>query len=532
MRIRDWVVNQEVAASAGRENFLPDWSLYQKDNPVPQALEKYANIVPSRHKGGYETPRQDGTQRYLLTAAQDDTDIHKPFWANLNAYARDIGAQVIVAGFTYQHALFTDHETRSGLFREGIQPFMRFDQVNLGPVVFAAEMNVLPTAVNPLSGLDAYTGSKWGVFPHAKVCLQAVAASVDGLVKHNLTTGCVTVENYIKKKAGLRAAFHHVIGAVIVEVCEDGVFFCRHINATREGDFQDLDVIVRDGRVTRGHRVEAVNWGDLHREVLDPDVARGAFGIAEAGNYRVEGESSILDVLKPRFCLWHDSHDFKVRNHHNRKDPHFMFEMHVQDTESIETDIRLLADFFGAVKRDFSQDVVVQSNHDNALLRWLKETTPNGDPVNARFWLACSTAIYEAIEEQDEGFSVFPWALRRARPDIAADLIFVTENESFMICQGAPGGGVECSQHGHLGVNGARGSPSAFDKTSMKMNIGHAHSAHAQGGIWRSGVCALLRLGYNSGLSTWSHSHVVTYASGKRAIITMQGGRWRADPKS
>ena len=37
-------------------------------------------------------------------------------------------------------------------------------------------------------------------------------------------------------------------------------------------------------------------------------------------------------------------------------------------------------------------------------------------------------------------------------------------------------------------------------------------------------------MGYNTGLSAWSHSHVLLYANGKRAILTMRGRRWRAEP--
>jgi hypothetical protein len=35
-------------------------------------------------------------------------------------------------------------------------------------------------------------------------------------------------------------------------------------------------------------------------------------------------------------------------------------------------------------------------------------------------------------------------------------------------------------------------------------------------------------LGYNVGLSAWSHSDIITYANGKRAIVTFFRGKWRA----
>lgn len=60
---------------------------------------------------------------------------------------RATGAEVMVGGFTYQKGLFEDHASRAAVFAEEVRPFMRHEAVDLGPVVFCAEMNTLPTAV-------------------------------------------------------------------------------------------------------------------------------------------------------------------------------------------------------------------------------------------------------------------------------------------------------------------------------------------------------------------------------------------------
>jgi hypothetical protein len=33
---------------------------------------------------------------------------------------------------------------------------------------------------------------------------------------------------------------------------------------------------------------------------------------------------------------------------------------------------------------------------------------------------------------------------------------------------------------------------------------------------------------YNAGPSSWSHSNIITYANGKRCMITQRGNKWRA----
>jgi hypothetical protein len=37
-----------------------------------------------------------------------------------------------------------------------------------------------------------------------------------------------------------------------------------------------------------------------------------------------------------------------------------------------------------------------------------------------------------------------------------------------------------------------------------------------------------LRWDYTKGPSNWTHSHIVTYTNGKRTIVTIYNGKWRA----
>lgn len=464
-------------------------------------------------------------KRYILTAAQDDTDLHEPFWRNLLAYADHVGAEVMVGPFTYNKAVFSDHETRSGAFRAALQPYLRYDQVDLGPIVFCAEMNTLPTAEHPLSGLDAYTGQKWGVFPHAKISLITVPTLVDRLPKQIMTTGCVTLPNYILKKAGLKAQFHHCIGATLVEIDAEGRVFPRQINATSDGNFQDLDAFVKDGVVTTAHRVEAINWGDIHVPKVDPVVAMAAWGI-DLDADAVSPGLGMIDALRPRFQFMHDLLDFRARNHHRIKDHRFRFAMVHNGTDRVEDEIVATQRFLRQSERDFCQTIVVQSNHDDALGKWLDTADFREDPVNARFFLQCQIARYDAIAEGNKRHSIFRDAMSWVDDRAMEGIMFVSDDQSFLICQDS--GGIECAQHGHLGINGARGSARGFMRTSVRTNRGHDHSPSIHGGVMTAGLAGLLDQDYNKGLSGWMHTHIVTYPSGKRTLVTMIDGRWRA----
>lgn len=468
---------------------------------------------------------QSKARRWLLTAAQDDTEVHSGFWANLMAYADAIGAEVMVGGFTYQKGLFEDHASRSAVFAAAVQPFLQHENVDCGPLLFAAKMNILPTAVRPLSGLDTYSRGRWAVFPHAKTQMVSVPTLPGGRAAQVMTTGACTVANYIEKKAGLKAEFHHTIGATIVEVDECDRIWCRQIGASEDGSFQDLDAVVTGGVVTRGHRVEALTAGDLHIEKADPQVFLSSFG------YCIEREAvvtqdSLLHTLRPRHVAWHDILDMMARNHHRRGDHHFAFRMIAGGTDRVEDATRAVSRFLRGTAADWFTSVVVASNHNDALQRWLREADPRADAMNARYWCELNAELYRQIEAGKPEFDVFRWAIGRHDADRLSDIAFVPRNGSYLVCQAQ--GGIEIGMHGDEGPNGARGSALALTRVATRMNIGHAHSPSILDGVYTAGLSGLMDQSYNSGPSSWAHTHIVTYPNGKRTLVTLWDGKWRA----
>lgn len=469
--------------------------------------------------------RSGPVRRWLLTAAQDDTPVHAAFWANLNAYADAIGAEILVGGFTYQKGLFEDHASRSAVFAAAVQPFLRHENEMLGPLLFAAQMNILPTAVRPLSGLETYSRGAWAVFPHAKAQFASVPALPGGRPAQVMTTGACTLPNYIEKKAGLKAEFHHMIGAIIVEVDDCERIFCRRLSAIGDGSFQDLDAAVRDGAVTYGHRIEALTPGDLHIEKADPEVFLSTFGYC-IEREAIVSESSLLHILRPRHVAWHDILDMMARNHHRRGDHHFAFQMIAGGTDRVEDATRAVTRFLRATAFDWLTSVVVASNHNDALQRWLREADPRLDPVNARYWCELNAEMYRQIEAKKSDFDIFRWAIGRHDPNGLEDIVFVPRGGSYQVCQSL--GGIEIGQHGDEGPNGARGSALGLTRVAMRMVIGHGHSPCELDGVMMVGLSGLLEQGYNSGPSGWSHTHGLTYPNGKRTLLTLWDGKWRA----
>ena len=104
---------------------------------------------------------------------------------------------------------------------------------------------------------------------------------------------------------------------------------------------------------------------------------------------------------------------------------------------------------------------------------------------------------------------------------------FLREDDEYIICKDA-NGGIELAMHGHLGVNGGKGSMLGFARMGRKSIIGHRHSAGIFDGVWCAGTSSLLDLGYNKGPGSWSHSFAVVQPGGKRQMVTAWNNRWRA----
>lgn len=465
-------------------------------------------------------------RRWLLTAAQDETPVHEAFLGNLIAYGEKVGAELMVGGFTYNKSLFEDHAARTAVFAAAVQPYLIHDDRTLGPLLFSGRMNILPTAVRPLSGLANYGRGAWTVFPHAKVQLDSVASLPGRHPAMMMTTGACTLPNYIEKKAGLKAEFHHQIGAVIVEVDAADRIFCRQIGATSDGSFQDLDAVVRAGEVTFGHRVEAIIWGDIHREQLDPQVALSCWGF-DVESEQIVGQDSLIASLRPRHQFFHDLLDFRARNHHRRGDHIHAKRMMTLGAESVDAELAACARFLRATQRDDCKSVVVASNHNDALLRWLRETDPRGDPLNLQTWCELNLEWHRQIQEDPDGrFDLFRFAVTRHDRALLDEVTFVPRNGSYLICQDR--GGIECGMHGDEGPNGARGSVLNLNQVGIRMTVGHGHSAKILDGVHMVGLCGKMDQGYNSGPSGWSATQGVAYPNGRRTLLTIIDGKCRA----
>lgn len=497
----------------------------------------------SRDTGRLQTPKvpafplpPKGKKRvFIVTSAQNNTGIHQKAWDNMLALLDHEGkagalTRMLVSTFTYsknapaasgsKRKTASEGREKEEWWHPALEEYLFDFHVELAPgLIWCGDLQILPTVVNPISGLESYTGRASAIIPATKFALECVPSPKHAGTKFIYTTGAITKRNYIQKKAGQKAEFHHGYGGLIVEVDDAGTWFVRQLNADSDGIIYDLDRRVEAGEVTTGHRPEALVWGDIHERQLQPEIRELAWG-----------NGGILDTLKPKRQVLHDLLDFRSQNHHDRDDPWKVFAKWIATGTSVQNEIDDAARFIAdEASRDWCRTVVVCSNHDMALIRWLKEADFREDPLNARFILEANLAAYSAMARKDNSFYPVAWAFRNARTWAPTGGVqFLRRDEEYIVCEKF-GGGIELGMHGDKGANGAKGSLKGFAKTGRKCIVGDRHTAGIFEGAMQVGVMGSLDQGYNEGMSSWSHTNAIVYPNGKRTLFTIYAGKWRAE---
>jgi hypothetical protein len=485
-------------------------------------------------------PPKGAVARYILTSCQNNTHPHSAGLENLLAYGewtkrtkRGNTFEFIVGSFSYAIDAYGAKAVKRGRavttdalwYAPELVPFIKDESIELAPgLVWSGEMNILPTAVDPLTGLDDYNGRSSNIVPHVKHAMESVASLADEATKFNYSTGAITLRNYIQKRIGIIAERRHTYGALLVEVDSGGSWYVRQLQIGEDGSVYDIGpagytgVRVRDGEVDAikvGEQrtfVEALNWGDIHAAEMDLWVRE--LGWSKGG---------CIDQLRPRKQFLHDVFSMRSRGHHEMKDFLRTYEKYVDDEGSVEGEVAVTADFLGDAVRPWCESIVVRSNHDRHLDRWINEADPKKDPPNAAYYTKLMNAKLAAMDSGNKDFSILEWALRGAgAPKVVR---FLGEDESYIICKRA--GGIECGLHGDLGPNGSRGSTRNLRKLGRAVNKGHDHQAAIRDKVWSAGACSL-NFPYMKGPGAHSISHIVTFDNAARQILTFWNGKFRA----
>jgi len=173
------------------------------------------------------------------------------------------------------------------------------------------------------------------------------------------------------------------------------------------------------------------------------------------------------------------------------------------------------------------KSIVVPSNHDDMLYRWLEQHIKTGSAnmskANFEFFHELSGKVSRASAfDPEKGAVIHDPLTILIRERKLQNVIALEQDQDFMLAQ------VLLSMHGHIGPNGSRGSRMNLRRIGVKSVIGHSHCPGIEEGCYQTGTSTFLRLEYNHGASGWLNADVLLNADGKRQVIIYIDGRYRA----
>jgi hypothetical protein len=200
------------------------------------------------------------------------------------------------------------------------------------------------------------------------------------------------------------------------------------------------------------------------------------------------------------------------------KDPFIQYGKEMLGLNDLNKEINAMLEGLNVFK-DFENVVIVRSNHDDFLDRWLKNEDWKKQPTfkNSRLYMKFSDLLLEQYGKD-------PYNVKGIIPAIINEMYpkFITlgRSESYMVKNW------ELGQHGDIGSNGSRGSLMQFRRLNTKIIVGHYHSPGRKDGAIAVGTSTKLRVGYNKGASSWLQSHVIIHTDGRAQHINFINGEF------
>jgi hypothetical protein len=444
-------------------------------------------------------------KRYIITWAQNDTPVHEAFVSNMEKYADFINADIHIIAGRYKNptSVFTDKNYDT--WAERIEDYLDANRHNIHKHMWImSDIKIQPTASDPLTGLHGLSGINSCIFGSPKVHFETIPVLEGNLPKVMMTTGACTIKNYTDSKAGKKGEFHHTLGFVIVEIKDADTYFIRQVTATDDGNFNDLiyrmkyDPIEKISYVGSNYALAAAVLGDIHFGQHDQLI--------------IDKTLAFFKLMKPSNVILHDVFDGLSINHHDAKDPFIQYEREITGKNSVKSEVEEMLNGLDAF-REYNT-VIVRSNHDDFLDRWLRETDwrKAGTLKNSLEYMEYSAMILRG----DAKGGVIAHLINKKFPEF----ITLDRNESYVI------NGWELGQHGDIGASGTRGSILQFRHLNTKIVVGHYHSPGRKDGALAVGTSTKLRVNYNIGPSGWLQSHVIIHNDGKAQHLNFTNGEF------
>lgn len=444
-------------------------------------------------------------KRFFVTTAVLNAKVDQKFLKSIRNYCKRNKAKLLVLTCLDRASKKSSGSKIGFVDKEITKDVVTKDlQLNNNFIVSTIKLNAKQR--NPLTGLESMIqGTESYIFAGTKQMRKDKATANNKFPNTLLVSGAVTKpqyqsDRYMSERSAYLAHYDHQISGWIVEIEDDEVFYQRSVQASKDGSFRDLQYrYTPDGKKVKVN-AEAVVYGDFHCGSTCPKA-------------RKMGEE-VVKALKPKHLVIHDFFDGVSVSHHEKHNAILRALRAEAGQLTLLEELKLAKTELEYLSKLAPKLVMVPSNHDEFLHRYLKRAGYIDEPQNMRTSLELSLAMLD-------GHDPLEYALMEKLKAKANNVLFLKRDEDFTLR------GTQLNDHMDLGPNGSRGSLRASEKVHKSVIGGHSHTFGILMNAYQAGTFTKIRLDYNRGPSSWTRGLVILHEDGSKQAITLVNGRWK-----
>lgn len=455
-------------------------------------------------------------KRFVITTAVSGQKLHTGFLNSIKKFCKVNRAKLVVLP-AHDPAHNLDNEIEWHFDPSLLDDKIVFEDTRLNSNLYISGIRVTAKQINPITGLGEISQTE-GSFIAAspKQFLEYDSVSANKLPHSRMTTGACTLPNYKSSRGNsLRTAFlaqhQHTIGAVIVEVQDDNIYFTTQVQAAEDGSFCHYGYEYSPKKVRQLKGVEA------------PVLVMGDYHAGEHDETAVSAWINVINSLGVQEVVFHDMFNGVSVNPHEEDDIMLRAERARKGLNVLSNELLIASREIDRILglKTIKKGVMVKSNHDDMIDRFLRKGKYFKDPMNFEFCGELSANLM-AASKKGVRKDFFKTGLELTKtPEHISKIQWLTTEDDYIV------GGVHLGAHGDKAANGSRGSIKGLSKSYPKGVIGHSHSPGIFKNMFQVGTTSLLRLGYNKGASSWVHCSCLVYRNGQRQLINSINGNWR-----
>lgn len=469
----------------------------EKAEDTLREIEEEQTIYTQEYRDALEEEIKQ-YKTFVITTAVMGKEVNKPFVNAIRNFAKRHNALMLV--LPCEDVASRGKKAKAIELSPELNDFrVIFKDTYINRNLCLSAIKVSAKQINPLTGLDRMAVNRQAsiIVASPKVFLKYVPNMHYDIPPAIMTTGAVTINNYdtdkyMSKRTSVLAENDHAYGAVIVEVEDEDIFHFRHVQASPYNSITDLGYdYLPNGKIERLEGAAMV-MGDSHTGYHDKELHVAAMNLA-----RNTGVSTVIlhDVFNGTSISHHDLNKGITRA------------IKAQEGRlGLEKECEAVKNYIKTIESTGVEVVIPEANHHNHLTSYLEQGRYVDDPMNYKISLQLALAAAE-------GKNPLQYAVEGLLGYMSDSVKWLGIDESYKKY------GVEVAIHGNLGANGSRGSLTIFEKGLGNAVTAHTHTAAIQRNVCSVGTMSLMDMGYNEGLSNWTHTNCLIYKNGTKQLI-------------